>query len=82
MATGSFNLAFLRTTELTILQIIAFRLGHKIYVLDTSFPESYSLVGIVLAHWGVDVETVWQLGIDCYLITRFQLISEVHLNAF
>ena len=63
MATGTFDFAFLRTSELGVLKVISFGLSHKIDVFDTSFPEGYCPVGIVLAHWRVDIEAIGQLCI-------------------
>ena len=63
VTTGTFNFAFLRTSELGALKVISFGLSHKIDVLDTSFPEGYCPVGIVLAHWRVDIEAIGQLCI-------------------
>ena len=63
VAAGTFYLAFLRTPELRTLKVIALRLSHEIDVLDTSFLEGYCPVGIVLAHWRVDIEAIGQLCI-------------------
>ena len=54
VATGTFNLAFLRISELRALKVVPFGLSHKIDVLDTSFPEGYCPGGILLAHWRVN----------------------------
>jgi len=59
---GTFNLAFLRATELRTLEVIAFGLCHEIDVLDTPLSEGDRPVGIVLAHWRVDIEAIGQLG--------------------
>lgn len=82
MTTGTFDFAFLRATELRTLEVIAFGLCHEIDVLDTSFLEGYCPVRIVLSHRCIDIEAIGKFRIDSNLITRFQLISEVHLNAF
>ena len=68
VTTGTFNLAFLRASELGALKVIAFGLCHKIDVLDTSFFEGYCPVGIILAHWRVDVEAIGQFGIDILFV--------------
>lgn len=65
---GTFYLAFLRISELRVLKVVSFGHSHKIDVLDTSFSEGYCPVGIVFAYWRVDIEAVWQLGIDNHVI--------------
>ena len=80
VATGTFYLAFLRTPELRTLKVIALRLSHEIDVLDTAFPEGYCPVGIVLAHWRVDIEAIGQLCIDSYLVVRFQLVKDMRTD--
>ena len=82
VTTGTFDFTFLRATELRTLEVIAFGLCHEIDVLDTSFLEGYCPVRIVLSHRRIDIEAIGKFRIDSNLITRFQLISEVHLNAF
>ena len=77
--TGTFDFAFLRTSEQRALKVISLGLSHKIDVLHASFPEGYCPVGIVLAHWRVDIEAVWQLGIDNYVIFVFQGFGKVLL---
>ena len=77
VATGTFYLTFLRTPELRTLKVIAFGFSHEIDVLDTAFPEGYCPVGIVLAHWRVDVEAVGQLGIDHHVIFMLQRFCKV-----
>lgn len=79
VATGTFDFAFLRTSELGAMKVISFGLCHKIDVLDTSFSECYCPVGIVLAHRSIDVEAVWQLGIDNHVIFVFQGFGKVFL---
>ena len=79
VATGTFDFAFLRASELGALKVIAFGFCHKIDVLDTSFPEGDCPVGIVLAHWRIDVEAVWQLSIDNYVIFVLQRFCKVLL---
>ena len=61
MATGTFDFAFLRTSDLGALMVISFRLSHKTDVLDTSFPEGYRPVGIIVFHRRVDIEAIGQL---------------------
>ena len=61
VATGTFDFAFLRTSELRALEVIAFGLSHKIDVFDTSCWEGDRPVGIVLTHRSVDIEAIWQV---------------------
>lgn len=79
VATGTFDFAFLRASELGALKVIAFGFCHKIDVLDTSFPEGDCPVGIILAHWRVDIEAVWQLSIDNHVIFVLQGFGKVLL---
>ena len=79
VATGTFYLASLRASYLRALKVITFGLSHKIDVLDTSFPEGYRPVGIVFAHWRIDIEAVWQLGIDHHVIFVLQGFGKVLL---
>lgn len=44
--------------------------------------EYHGLVWIIVTDRRIDIEAIGKFRVDSNLITRFQLISEVHLNAF
>lgn len=58
MTAGAFNLGIFRTSQLRYFNIVAFCFCYEVNVLHTAFTERNSPVGIVLAHRGIDIETI------------------------
>lgn len=62
---------------------VAFCFCHEVDVLDAAaLMEYHGPVWIIVTDRRIDREAIGKFRIDSNLITRFQLISEVHLNAF
>ena len=51
--------------------------GNKIHVLDFALVEGYCPVGIILANGRIDEESLGQLDVKRYFLTRFQFLCEV-----
>lgn len=55
----------------------------QVDVLDVAaLMEYHGPVWIIVTDRRIDIEAIGKFRVDSNLITRFQLISEVHLNAF
>ena len=84
MSSGTFYLHFLGLAVIQhFIVVVSLGLGHKVNVFYVpAFFEHYGPVGIVVPHWGVDIESSRQLGVYSHLVLCFQLFGKVHLYAF
>ena len=77
---GAGYLAFLYFSDVEA-RHAALGLGDEVDVLHRALLEGDCPVGRVIAHRGRDVESLWQLGIDCYVGRGVEVFHELSLHA-
>ena len=63
--------AFGSTVVLQAIFVVTFCFCYEVDVFDvTALMEYHSPVGIIVSHWRIDVEAIWQFCIDDYFVSR------------